>query len=89
MGGDRQQRNVQTRDVGAYGSAARHESLRLGIESGETDYDQIRREEHPRAAGPQSGLEFRGEQSGREVRERLACSGNCADSNERHSLNSI
>ena len=71
MGGDRQQRHVQTGDVGAYGFAARHESLRLGVESGETDYDQIRREEHPRAAGAQSGLELRGEQPGREVGERL------------------
>ena len=61
MGGDWQQRHVQTRDVRAYGSAARYEDIRLGIEFRETNHDKIRREEHPRAAGAQSGLEFRGE----------------------------
>ena len=75
MGGDRQQRHVQTGDVRADGPAAGHEDLWMGIESGETDDDQVRREEYPRATGAQGGLELCGEQSGREVGEGLACSG--------------
>ena len=61
MGGDRQQRYVQTGDVRAYGSAAEYEDLWLGSESGETDDDQVWREEYPGAAGTQGGLELCGE----------------------------
>ena len=51
MGGDWQQRHVQAGDVRAHGPAAGYEDLWLGSESGETDDDQVRCEEHPRAAG--------------------------------------
>lgn len=74
MGGDRQQRHVQTGDVGAYGSAARSESLWLRTQSGETDYDQIRCAGHPTAGGSQVGLEVSGEQPTSEVGQGLACS---------------
>lgn len=42
MGGDWQQRNVSTGDVGTNGPAKGHESLRVGIKFGETDDDQVR-----------------------------------------------
>ena len=49
MGGDWQQRHVQTGDARAHGPAAGYEDLWLGSEPRETDNDQVRREEYPGA----------------------------------------